>query len=157
MVNETAKRAREQKKLTRYPLIYKLECHTTGLIYIGKTIQKIYERKGKHMYDYRNRKGELSAHKVIENDNWDIYELERVFNISNLSEREQFWIDNTRCVNICNAIKKMTSHESQSKYSIKHKEFILKRQRDCRKFSNTWGGDPRYNCNLLSINMSMFD
>ena len=159
MVNsrsETSRRCREQKKLTSYPLIYKLECHTTGLIYIGKTTQKIYDRKGKHMWDYRNRKGVVTAHKVIENDNWDIYEIERVDDKSKLNQREQHWIDNTECVNKCNAIQKVSQKEADIRYWNKHNDRLLLKQRNKRHYRASWGGDERRQNNLLLISHDLF-
>jgi len=160
--SEYSRRAREQKKLTSYPLIYKLECHTTGLIYIGKTTQKIYDRKGHHMYDYRNSKGTITAHKVMENDNWDIYEIERVDDKSKLSEREQYWIDNTECVNKCNSIQKVSGKEANRRYHERHRDIVNEGQRKKREYQNSWG-EPINKLyrdtpnNLLLISLDLFE
>ena len=82
--SEYSRKAREQKKLSSYPLVYKIVCNTTGIIYIGSTTQKLYDRKGKHMWDYRNRNGKTTAYKVMENNDWDIYEVEKVDDKSQL-------------------------------------------------------------------------
>ncbi len=153
---EYSRISKEQKKLTSYPLIYKLECHITGLIYIGKTTQKIYDRKGKHMWDYRNRKDVVTAHKVMENDNWDIYEIERVDDKSKLSEREQYWIDNTECVNKLNAIQKISEKEARRRYWNNHNDRLLLIQRNKRHYRASWGGDERRQNNLLLISPDLF-
>ena len=127
--NQYSKKSKENKKLSSYPLIYKIECKTTGLIYIGSTTQKLYDRKGKHMYDYRNRKGKISAHKVMDNNNWDIYEIEKVEDKSQLKIREQYWIDNTVCVNKYNTTRKVSGPESHKRYWYNHHENNLEKQK----------------------------
>ena len=148
-----------QKKLSCYPLIYKLQCKTTGLIYIGSTTQKIYDRKGKHMWDYRNR-NDITARKVIENDNWDIYEIEKVDDKSQLKIREQYWIDNTECVNKCNATRKVSQQESDRKCWYKHREKNLQKQKFKREWQKTWGdcmtSRSNYINNLLLIDPNVF-
>jgi len=157
--SEYSKKARENKKLSSYPLIYKIECKTTGLIYIGSTTQKLYDRKGKHMYDYRNRKGTITAHKIMENDNWDIYEIEKVDDKSQLKIREQYWIDNIECVNKYNTTVKISQKESDKRYWYNHHEKNLEKQNKKRAYQRTWGEsiDNRRNCNnLLLINPDLF-
>tara|TARA_R110000796_G_scaffold25374_1_gene71580 strand:- start:6900 stop:7391 length:492 start_codon:yes stop_codon:yes gene_type:complete len=156
---EYSKTCRENKKLSSYPLIYKIECKTTGLIYIGSTTQKLYDRKGKHMYDYRNRKGKISAHKVMDNNNWDIYEIEKVEDKSQLKIREQYWIDNTVCVNKYNTTRKVSGPESHKRYWYNHHENNLEKQKKKRAYQRTWGQPfhhRRYCDNLLLIDPYLF-
>ena len=160
--SEYSKKARENKKLSSYPLIYKLQCKTTGLNYIGSTTQKLYDRKGKHMWDYRNKKGKITAHKVMENENWDIYELEKVDDKSQLKIREQYWIDNTECVNKCNTTRKITQQEADKRYWYNHHEKNLEKQNKKRAYQKTWGeridklhrDTPN---NLLLIDVKLFE
>jgi len=156
-----SKKWKENKKLSSYPLIYKIECKTTGLIYIGSTTCKIYDRKGKHMWDYRNIKGKTTAHKVMENDNWDIYELEKVDDKSQLKIREQYWIDHTECVNKCNTTRKVSQQEADKRYWYNHHEKNLQRQKFKREWQKTWGDcmtNYRSDCinNLLLIDPNVF-
>ncbi len=151
-------KARKQKKLTSYPLIYKLECHSTGLIYVGQTIKKIYDRKGQHMWDYRNKKGITTAHQVMENNNWDIYELEKVDDKSKLYEREQYWIDNLECVNKCNAIKHQTQSETKKKYWNKHNDRLNFEQNNLRSYHKFCGDSwkTKFSNNILWISPDLF-
>jgi hypothetical protein len=59
--------------------IYKLECYTTGLIYIGSTIQPLIQRLQGHKRDYNyylNGKNYITSFEIIENKNYNIILLE---------------------------------------------------------------------------------
>ena len=152
--SEYSRKAREQKKLSSYPLVYKIVCNTTGIIYIGSTTQKLYDRKGKHMWDYRNRNGKTTAYKVMENNDWDIYEVEKVDDKSQLKLREQYWIDNTNCVNQCNPTRKLSNAEIHKRYWYNHHDENLDKQRKKRQYQKTWGDTHN---NLLLITPSLFE
>ena len=152
---EYSKRAREQKKLTAKPSIYKLKCNKTGLIYVGSTIQKLYDRKGKHMWDYRNGTN-ITAHKVIEGGDWDIHLLEEVDDKSLLKQREQYWIDTLDCVNVCSSYNTNSLRDASKKYHMKNKERRNEYSRKAHEYRSSWGGDLRRNNNLLLIDLNLF-
>ena len=152
---EYSKRCREQKKLTAKPSVYKLECNKTGLIYVGSTIQKLYDRKGKHMYDYRNNVN-ITSNKVIEGGDWNIHLLEEVDDKSLLKQREQYWIDTVDCVNVCSSYNPNRFKDASKKHYIKHKERLNEYTRNMRVYRNSWGGDWRYQNNLLLIDLTLF-
>jgi hypothetical protein len=60
--------------------IYKLECYTTGLIYIGSTTQSLIQRLQGHKKDYKYYLNEkcnyTTSFKILENDNYNIVLLE---------------------------------------------------------------------------------
>ena len=156
---EKRKEYREKIKSTTIPSIYKLVCNKTNLIYVGSTTQKLYDRKGKHMWDYRN-KTQITASKVIEGGDWGIHLIEEVPDKSQLKIREQYWIDTLDCVNISNCIKKFTKEhqkESDKRFRIKHRERLNNYSKYIRGYRKSWGGDWRYQNNLLLIDPTLFN
>ena len=153
---EYSKRCKEQKKLTAKPSVYKLECNKTGLIYVGSTCHKLYDRKGKHMWDYRNPTSNISARKVIEGGDWDIHLLEEVDDKSLLKQREQYWIDTLDCVNVCSSYNTNSLRDASKKYHMKNKERRNEYSRNAHEYRSSWGGDLRRNNNLLLIDLNLF-
>ena len=114
--------------------VYKItDCN--GLNYIGSTKQKLSYRMSGHRYD-RSRNNWSSS--KLDLDNCEIILLEEC-SIENRKIREQYWIDNTKCVNFQNALGN-------------------KKQRDALRelYINTWGGNKRYENNLLRIDVKLF-
>ena len=88
--------------------IYKLECLTLGLIYIGSTTKKyLSERLVQHKCDYKkyqnNNHHYVSSFKILENNNYCIYLLDNVnYNTKDeLLAREGYYIKTLECVNKC--------------------------------------------------------
>ena len=86
--------------------IYKITCKTTGLCYIGSTIEKTLEiRLSKHLYDYKRHKWGIypyvTSFKILENNNYDICLIENYpcKSVIELRERERFYIEKLSCVN----------------------------------------------------------
>ncbi len=46
--------------------------------------------------------------------------------------------------------------EYNKKYKKENKEYCKEYQKFYREYKNSWGGDPRYNNNLLSIDVELF-
>ena len=111
-----------------------------GLCYIGKTNQILKQRCRRHRYA-RNRNNYCSSQK-LDLDNCEIILLEEC-DESIASEREQYWINNTDCVNDRNAI-----------FDKEHKKEYEKQR---YKYQNSWGGKPDNNNNsLLKIDIDLF-
>ena len=155
---ESNRRSRERRKLTSYPLIYKIICHSTGLIYYGSTCDKLFIRKSKHIYDYKNHKGLITAHQVMENNNWEIIEIEKVDDKSKLKQREQYYISNFPCVNSCNAVKQQTQKEIKKKYWNKHNHRLNFEQNNLRSYHNSCGDSwkTKFSNNILWISPDLF-
>lgn len=100
--------------------IYEIICWTTGLRYIGQTVQCLRRRLNQHtsMLD-------CSSKFVIEHGNYEIYELEKVEDESLLREREIYYIQHTDCVNMLIGI-----------------DFDIKKYRD----ENRWKQQIPYKC-----------
>ena len=131
-------------------------------------------------------KRRLSGHKEktkecmsrkLDLDDCKMYTLE-VTDEEHRKVREQYWIDNTECVNYQNTIfdkkeydKKWEKSDKRKQYKKeyykqnkelfdsryqKDKDKINERKKDNRIFQWTWGGDPRSNNNLLKIDLDIF-
>jgi hypothetical protein len=112
--------------------VYKLISNNTDDIYIGSTVQKISSRKAGHKKDYKNflngkRQGGCMSFKIIEQGDVDIILLENVIcnSITELKDRERYWIENTLCINknIPNQTRKEWYQKNKELYSIKNKEW----------------------------------
>jgi len=116
-----------------------------GLKYVGSTIQTLNKR----LYHHR-------SHNECKSNDLDLYNS-KIYTLEECEEkqrkvREQYWIDNTKCVNKCNTIKKKSKKEYDKIYREKNK---LKRKQ-YQDYTASWAGDPRYNNNLLKIDLDIF-
>jgi len=90
-----------------------------NLKYIGSTKQKLKYRLGQHKYNKKlNHK--CSSSKLLDLDDCKIYQLEEC-DESNRKEREQYWLDNTECVNKRNTI--FDVKESNKQYYQRNNEY----------------------------------
>ena len=112
-----------------------------GLKYIGSTKNSLNIRLTGH----RQRKT-CSSNKLNLKD-CKIYSLEECTE-ENRKVREQYWIDNTECVNIKNTMfnKRVWTSSEKNK----------QRKRNTYHYENSWGGDYRYHNNLLKIDPNIF-
>ena len=90
------------------------------LKYVGSTKQTLPERMRCHIYQKKNMKStcsstELNLHNSI------IYVLEECSE-EDRKEREQYWIDNTDCVNQYNARRKVNKQEYQKQYMVEYRK-----------------------------------
>jgi hypothetical protein len=142
-----------------------------GLKYIGSTNQPLKHRLGQHKDSNQCTSRELDL------DNCKMYTLEET-DEEHRKVKEQYWIDNTECENIQNTIfdkkeydkqweKSDKRKESKKEYYKQNKELynsryqkdkykINQRKKDNRIFQWAWGGDPRFNNNLLKIDLDIF-
>jgi len=138
-----------------------------NLKYIGSTKQKLKYRLSNHKYNKN------CSSKKLDLDNCKIYQLEEC-NQSNRKEREQYWINNTKCVNKYNTIfdrkeyikqydeiNKESKKQYQKQYHKQHykenKEYRKERMKQYDYYQKTWGGDKRWNNNLLCIDINLFN
>jgi hypothetical protein len=105
-------------------IIYEIICWTTGLRYIGQTIQSLKERLRQHL---RKRKFQCSSRFVLEHGNYEIYELEIVEDEILLIEREKYFIHHTDCVNI--QISNLNKKEYKKAYNQTDKAKKANRER----------------------------
>lgn len=102
--------------------IYMLRCLTTGLIYVGSTIQTLSSRLSGHKKDYKRFldgriKEQTTSFKILENNNFAI-ELLEDYPCSGKNElrlRERFHINSLPCVN------KVQPTRTQKEYWLEYK------------------------------------
>jgi len=136
-------------------IIYKIEDNTDHRLYIGSTTQDLKTRLKQHEF-YKK----YSSYEIIQNGDYIIAEIERC-DSENRRYREQFWIDNTDCVNKQRALttteqRKEQKKNFQKKYREKNKEQVNDYRLKLFHYQNSWGGDKRYNNNLLRIDVNYF-
>ena len=127
--------------------IYKIVCDTTGLVYIGSTIEKLSNRLSKHRADYKrylNKKRDIiTSFKVLENNNYKIILIENFpcNSKEELHREERKYIDTIECVN--KVIPTRTRHEHytdnydklkeyQKKYKLENNDKLLEYQKEYR-------------------------
>ena len=148
-------------------IIYKIQDNTNDKLYIGSTTQSLKKRLNKH----KNDKKKCSSYEIIENGDYIIAEIEKC-DVENRRYREQYWIDNTDCINKYRAYRtKEQRKEQKMKYNEKNKdkrrEYDKKyheKNKDKRRehakniyhYQCSWGGDKRFNNNLLLIDINLF-
>jgi hypothetical protein len=159
--------------------IYKIIDNTNGNIYIGSTIKTLKRRLECHICM------DCISKEIIKNGDYKI-ELIEVYPCNNdeeLRKREQYYIDNNKCINIRNAYTDMKEYKKKydKEYKNNNKEYYKKydkeyrinnkdklkeynkiyndnnkdkrKERDNYKYS--WGGDKRSNNNLLEIDINI--
>tara|TARA_R110000782_G_scaffold241853_1_gene328304 strand:- start:31 stop:579 length:549 start_codon:yes stop_codon:yes gene_type:complete len=112
--------------------IYKIECDTTGLIYVGSTTkqylsQRLVQHRNCFNYWKRdNTKPYYTSFKVFENNNFTIVLLESANcnTIDELKARERFYIQSLVCVNKCIPLQTL------QEYNEVHKEHITERNKE---------------------------
>ena len=111
-----------------------------GLKYIGSTKDKLDVRFKKH----KCISGNTCSSRLLDLKQSKIFLLEKV-NDSERKQKERFWINNSICVN-----EKKLNYDKNNDNEKRRK---LELQRKLRHYQNSWGGDPRFNNNLLQINI----
>ena len=112
--------------------IYKIVCNTTGLVYIGSTIEKYLSRRlveHRHQYNQylRGFRGiYISSFKILAIDNYEILLVENYpcKSSDKLRMRERYYIEKFECVNIIKRphITIEDKHEKNKKYYNENKE-----------------------------------
>ena len=150
--------------------IYCIE-DVNGLKYIGST-----KNLNRRLSQHRETKNQCSS-RELDLQNSKIYPLEECTE-ENRKVKEQYWIDNTECVNIQNTVFDKKEYDKQwekteqrtnskKEYYKKNKQLyeqryfnnkdkINQRKINNRKFQLSWGGDSRFHNNLLKIDVNLF-
>jgi len=138
--------------------IYCIECLETGEKYIGSTIQRLLSKR----IAYHKYRKSCVSRQIIDRGKYKYYLLEEVDESQKLI-REQYYIDNTDCINKYRAygfnkkeyhkeyreLNKDKLKEYDKEYRELNKEKIKEFEKNRYKFKCSWGG-------LLSIHPSLF-
>ena len=116
-----------------------------GNKYIGSTCQVLKER----LWHHKSKDNACSSYK-LDLYNSFIYTIEEC-NEENRKEREQHHIDTTDCVNMYNVI--FDKKEYMKQWCIDNREKNIQKY----NYKSSWGGDKRFNNNLLQIDIDIFD
>ena len=102
---ETEKSVKKQIDYSKAK-IYKLVCNTTGLTYVGSTIQKLSQRLSEHKGHYKSYsqgkyKKYNTAYEIIKNNNYEIILIENCpcNSKEELHREERKYIESIGCVN----------------------------------------------------------
>lgn len=145
--------------------IYKIE-DKDGLKYVGSTCRTTNHRLHGHRTD--KKRGRACSSRKLDLDNCTISVLE-LCDKDKRQEREQYWIDNTDCVNKYNTshdpVQYRIEYAKKNKeyiahihhlYHIKNRDKISKYKKNLRIYQNSWGERICNNCNLLNISIDLF-
>ena len=161
--------------------IYKIVDNTNGNVYYGSTVRTLQERLAIHRCN-----NDCRSRVIIDNGNYNIILIENYTCNSKkeLESREGYYIRNNECIN--KNIPGRTDKEYQKEYYQKNKktfnknnkeyyqdnkdkiskqvkeyyqdnkDVIKEYQKYIREYRKSWGGDQRYNNNLLNIDVKLF-
>ena len=147
--------------------IYKIIDNTNGNVYVGKTTQKyLSNRISTHRKDYKNavdgKRYHLTSSQIIKNGDYRIELIEETDD----ETREKYWILNTDCCinkNMPGRTAKEWRKDNKESLKIKKAAHYLRNRdknleqfKQYREYRNSWGGDPRYDNNLLKIDVNLF-
>ena len=134
--------------------IYKIVDKTNDDIYIGSTIQTLLRRYQTHQifrdYDKKQKDCEII---LIED-----YPCESK---RQLEQREQYYLDNTECINRSDAVmniekRRLASNNCNKKRREELRPYKNEWQNKRIRYEKTWGGDRRFHNNLLMIDPYLF-
>jgi hypothetical protein len=107
--------------------IYEIKCNETNEIYIGSTVKSLKDRMRIHI-----QSNHCCSNQIIERNNYSVNILEHIefIDIKDLRIREQFYIDNTICINKMKAfytdadkeLSKIKIKQYQKEYRDAHKD-----------------------------------
>ena len=135
--------------------IYKIVDYTNDNIYVGSTAEPTLARRMcKHKASYNCwlnpnvKQGHMRSFDIIKNGDFKIILLESYpcESKDQLCAREQYWMDRLVCINKNNAVHNSVEWRQQWPPAR------------VREYQKSFGGDLRSdNCNLLKIDISIFD
>lgn len=143
-------------------IIYKIYGKNHDMVYYGSTTRELYKRKTGHIYCFNSKKKETSASQIIKTNDY-IFEIVEKYPCNNrkeLHERERYYIENFKCINLYIPTRtkkeyyqnnkknigkknKKWSQENEDKmkeyklkYYLKNKDKILQKNKNNRQLLN---------------------
>jgi len=137
--------------------IYLIE-DINGLKYVGSTKQKVSARIATHKHTSKIKTSRCSS-RLLDYNNWKWRILEEC-DKDNFKEREYYWMNKIECVNLKKGDFCMCGDKQQ--YSRKkNEEYLEKNGMTKSKYFHlwykSWGGDKRFQNNLLAIDVNLFN
>lgn len=126
-----------------YGIIYKATNKVNGKVYIGKTVQKLNNRKRKHFYCAEKGMKNIFYNSIRKHgkDNFYFEQIDYAQNREELSEKESYWINYYRSYigfEDCNGYNMSLGGEGQTGYKFTEEQ-LLKRTGE----NNQWYGKKR--------------
>lgn len=114
-------------------IIYGIYCKTTNMIYIGSTIQKLYQRLSLHKNQIKYNRPLCSSQIIILNDNYDVFVIEDFpcKSKDELRKREEY--HRKMNPNAINHVKCYISEEEKLEYHIQYRINNKERQKELTK------------------------
>jgi len=134
---ETEKSVKKQIDYSKAK-IYKIVCNTTGLTYVGSTIQKLSQRLSEHKGRYKNylkgKEGFTTSFDIIKNNNYEIILIDECAcnNKEQLLREERKYIENICCIN--KKIPTRTKKEWDEDNKDKIKEYYKDNKNKIKKY-----------------------
>ena len=106
-------------------MIYRIVCNITGDVYIGSSVQTCAQRLSKHVDHHKRWKKDntkyTSSYIILARNDYKIILVESYpcKNNDELRAREQFWINQTECVN------KIRAHNTPEQILLQHAEWKI--------------------------------
>jgi hypothetical protein len=110
-------------------IIYKIYGKNHDMVYYGSTTRKLYKRKSCHIYCFNHKKYETTASQIIKTNDY-IFEIVEKYPCNNkkeLHERERYYIENFKCINL------LIPNRNLKQYYQDNKEKILKQNKKWTK------------------------
>jgi hypothetical protein len=133
--------------------IYKITCNDTGDVYYGSTKKHLLStRKAEHKadvkrYDEGKKPRKCACYDIVKNNNFKIEIVEEA-PLENLKQREKYYIENFKCININNPLP--TKEEAQKKkwetekIRRQHPDVKAKHLQSYKDWYNKTGGRKEY-------------
>ena len=146
-------------------IIYRIVDNTNGNVYVGSSKLDLEKRISLHISNYKNPNSSNCSSSIIIQNNDYFYEIIEECDLNNRKERERYYINHTeKCINTIklNGTSIEDKRKATKKYDDKRrhcpirKEQVSKNKKSYNKFQFSWGGDKRYNNNLLQIDLDLF-
>jgi hypothetical protein len=112
--------------------IYALVSESAQVVYYGSTIQRLSQRKGEHIRDYKNHLyndgWKCASFEVLKHEDAKIILIEEFPCKSRLEleQREGHWQLNNNCTNINRAGRNIKEYRKTAEYREKHKLYMRK-------------------------------
>jgi len=143
--------------------IYKLVSSSTDKIYIGSTIRTLRKRLIEHKAKTNQASSRLLGQDMI----IVLIENYPCNSKKELELRERYWIENSENIinkSIPTRTRKEHYNDNIENHREKNREYfninkddINRNRRRVNHYKTSWGGDKRYNNNLLTISLDIFN
>ena len=136
--------------------IYIITGSETDKVYLGSTIQTLGLRFTQHKFDKN-----CNSTEILKSKDYNIVLLESYpcKSEDELLWRERYWFNELKNI-LVNQLRPIITPEEKKEYRRIWREENRKHIKEFDKktyhFCNSWGGDYRYNNNLLKINKDVF-